>query len=77
MLLGVLLWVVWMAFEVVVVVAMIRWGYESGQWKNWRDMEEPKYRMMVDRPLQGWPEREKRSPSSDASGKGNVKEGGG
>ena len=76
MLLGVLLWVVWMAFEVVVVVAMIRWGYESGQWKNWRDMEEPKYRMMVDRPLQGWPEREKRTKNHEGA-KSAVKERGG
>ncbi len=58
---GVVLFFAWSALEIVVVIAMIRWGYESHQWKDWRDMEEPKYRMMEDRPLQGWPEREKRA----------------
>ncbi len=76
MLLGLLLWIAWMALEIVVVVAMIRWGYESRQWKSFRDMEEPKYRMMVDRPLQGWPEREKRSLNHEPA-KSAVKERGG
>ncbi len=55
MLIGFILWLVWMAMEVVVVVAMIRWGFETGQWK---DIEEPKYRMLMDHELQGWPGRE-------------------
>jgi hypothetical protein len=74
--LGIMLWIGWMVLEVVVVAAMIRWGYESGQWKHWRDMEEPKYRMMVDRPLQGWPGRDKRS-GSDAPADSAVKVHGG
>ncbi len=73
MLIGVMLWVVWMALELVVIIAMIRWGFETGQWK---DIEEPKYRMLIDRPLQGWPEREKGSKNREPA-KSAVKEGGG
>ena len=73
---GIVFWIAWMVLELVVVLAMIRWGYESGQWKHLTDMEEPKYRMMVDRPLQGWPGRENK-PSSDEPAKSAVKERGG
>ncbi len=58
---GILLFLAWMALEAVVVLAMIVWGFENGQWK---DIEEPKYRMLVDREPQPWPGREK--PSSKA-----------
>jgi nitrogen fixation-related uncharacterized protein len=60
-LIGFILWLVWMVLEVVVVVAMIRWGFETGQWK---DIEEPKYRMLIDREPEPWPGR-KKSPSTD------------
>ncbi len=53
--LGVILFLAWSALEIVVVIAMIRWGFENGQWK---DIEEPKYRMMIDRELEPWPGRE-------------------
>ncbi len=72
----IVLWIAWTLLEIVVVVAMIRWGYETGQWKHLRDMEEPKYRMRVDRPLQGWPGSEKKS-GSDEPAKDAVKERGG
>ncbi len=55
--LGVILFLVWTALEIVVVIAMIRWGFENGQWK---DIEEPKYRMLIDHELQPWPGREKK-----------------
>ncbi len=58
MLLGVILIIAWMALEILVVAAMIRWGFETGQWK---DIEEPKYRMLIDHELQPWPGREKKS----------------
>ncbi len=63
---GFILFIVWMALEVVVVAASIAWGFENGQWK---DIEEPNYRMLVDHELQGWPGRAARSsvaPSSAA-----------
>ncbi len=56
MLLGVILFLAWTALEIVVVIAMIRWGSENSQWK---DIEEPKYRMLIDHELQPWPGREK------------------
>jgi hypothetical protein len=65
--LGIMLWFAWMVLEVVIVVAMIRWGYETGQWKHLKDMEDPKYRMLVDRPLEGWPGREKKAGSDEAA----------
>ncbi len=56
MITGVVLFLAWTALEVVVVIAMIRWGFETGQWK---DIEEPKYRMLIDREPESWPGREK------------------
>lgn len=56
---GVILFVVWMALEVVVVAASIAWGFENGQWK---DIEEAKYNMLIDRELEPWPGREKGKP---------------
>ncbi len=65
MLTDVVLFIAWTALEVVVVIAMIRWGLENGQWK---DIEEPKYRMLIDREPEPWPGREKPSkPSSGAA----------
>lgn len=59
----VILFFAWTALEVVVVIAMIRWGFETGQWK---DIEEPKYRMLIDREPEPWPGREK--PSKPGAG---------
>ncbi len=61
MLTDVILFLAWTALEVVVVIAMIRWGFETGQWK---DIEEPKYRMLIDREPEPWPGREKPPKSS-------------
>lgn len=60
MLTDVVLFLAWTALEIVVVTAMIRWGFETGQWK---DIEEPKYRMLIDREPEPWPGREKPSES--------------
>ena len=59
MLTDVVLFLAWTALEIVVVIASIRWGYETGQWKNLKDIEEPKYRMLIDREPEPWPGREK------------------
>ncbi len=59
---GIVLFLVWMALEVVVVAASIAWGFENGQWK---DIEEPKYRMLIDHELEPWPGREKPSQRVD------------
>ncbi len=58
MLTDIVLFFAWTALEIVVVTAMIRWGFETGQWK---DIEEPKYRMLMDHELQPWPGRDKPS----------------
>ncbi len=68
--LGVLLFFVWTALEVLFVIASIRWGYETGQWK---DIEEPKFRMLVDREPQPWPGRDKK-PKSAKPDDGSAKE---
>ncbi len=54
--LGQVLFFAWTALEVLFIVACIRWGFETGQWK---DIEEPKYRMLIDHELQPWPGRNK------------------
>jgi len=51
---GIIMFLAWMALEVVYVAGMIAWGYETGQFK---DIEEPKYRMLVDLEPQPWPGR--------------------
>lgn len=58
---GVILFIAWMALEVVVVVASIVWGFENRQWK---DIEDAKYRMLIDRELEPWPGREKPAPGT-------------
>lgn len=68
MLIGLILWLIWMALEVVVVAAMIRWGFETGQWK---DIEEPKYRMLMDHELQPWPARKKSPPAEKPAEQGD------
>lgn len=62
--LGVILVIAWMGLEFMVVIVMILWGFENGQWK---DIEEPKYRMLVDRELQPWPARKKKQPKDTES----------
>jgi nitrogen fixation-related uncharacterized protein len=57
---GVIMFLAWMALEIVYVAGMIVWGYETGQWK---DIEEPKYRMLIDLEPQPWPGRK---PSTQA-----------
>jgi hypothetical protein len=61
MLTEIVLFIAWTALEVLMVVASLRWGYETGQWK---EIEEPKYRMLIDHELQPWPGREK-APHND------------
>ncbi len=53
---GEIFWISWILLEIVVVIGMIVWGFETGQWK---DIEEPKYRMLIDHEMQPWPGREK------------------
>jgi cbb3-type cytochrome oxidase maturation protein len=59
------LWVVvgWMAFVALTAVVMIVWGFRAGQFK---DIEEPKYRMLEDREPQAWPGREPKGGGADA-----------
>ncbi len=70
MAIGIIVLVAWMALEVVVVAASIAWGFENGQWKN---IEEPKYRMLIDHELQPWPGRDKKARDGVAKDKQNQK----
>lgn len=51
------LWAVvgWMALVALIALGLLFWGWKSGQFK---DIEEPKYRMLEDREPQPWPGRE-------------------
>lgn len=72
MLVGVILFLVWMALEVVVVAATIAWGFENNQWK---DIEEPKYRMLLDLPIQGYPGRGGQQPAEPSPQLTDLKRG--
>ncbi len=54
--LGLIVFVAWMLFMAIMTVAFILWGLREGQFKN---IEEPKFRMMFDREPEPWPGREK------------------
>jgi len=51
------LWVVvgWMIFVALTGIYMLIWGFKTGQFRN---IEEPKYRMMEDIEPEPWPGRE-------------------
>jgi nitrogen fixation-related uncharacterized protein len=53
------LWVVvgWMVFVALTGVVLLIYAWKSGQFRN---VEEPKYRMLEDREPEGWPERDGR-----------------
>jgi nitrogen fixation-related uncharacterized protein len=53
------LWVVagWMLFVVVTGVVLLVYAWKSGQFK---DVEEPKYRMLEDREPEDWPGRKQK-----------------
>jgi cbb3-type cytochrome oxidase maturation protein len=53
------MWVVlgWMAFVILTGLAFLVWGWRAGQF---RDIEEPKYRMLEDREPQPWPDSEEK-----------------
>jgi cbb3-type cytochrome oxidase maturation protein len=51
------LWLVagWMLLMALTGIALLFWGWRTGQF---RDVEEPKYRMLEDRDPEPWPGRE-------------------
>lgn len=51
------MWVVvgWMLFVILTGLAFMVWGWRTGQF---RDIEEPKYRMLEDREPQPWPDND-------------------
>jgi cbb3-type cytochrome oxidase maturation protein len=51
------MWVVvgWMVFVIFTGVALFLWGRRTGQF---RDIEEPKYRMLEDTEPQPWPDND-------------------
>jgi cbb3-type cytochrome oxidase maturation protein len=55
------LWVVvgWMIFVSLTGVAFFIWGWKQGQFK---DIEEAKYRMLIDQEPEPWPERKGEKP---------------
>ena len=57
--LGIWLLVAWMIFMVFIGIAFLVWGWRKGQFRN---IEEPKYRMLEDREPEPWP-RKKRGGS--------------
>ncbi len=59
MLLGLILFLAWIALEAIVVVGSIIWSVENGEWKN---IEAPKYAMLHDIEPQDWPGRKPLPP---------------
>ncbi len=69
---GVIMFAAWVFFMAITTGAFIFWGFHEGQFK---DMEEPKYRMMIDREPETWPGRKpnplvrnREQPSEDKGG---------
>ena len=56
---GYILFIAWMAMEIIVVIGSIVWCAENGQWKN---IEKAKYSMLEDREPAPWPGRENSNP---------------
>jgi nitrogen fixation-related uncharacterized protein len=52
--LGVWAYALWMLFVILTGVVLLAWGWRSGQFRN---IEEPKYRMLEDREPEDWPGR--------------------
>jgi cbb3-type cytochrome oxidase maturation protein len=57
--LGVWFLVAWMIFMAFLGIAFLVWGWRKGQFRN---IEEPKYRMLEEREPEPWP-RKKRGGS--------------
>jgi len=64
MAIGVLLFIAWIVFMAITVIAFIVWFFREGQNK---DIEEPKYRMLEDREPEPWPGREKKAKCEDTT----------
>jgi cbb3-type cytochrome oxidase maturation protein len=52
--LGLWLLTAWMILMACIGIAFIAWGWRSGQF---RDIEEPKYRMLEEKEPEAWPKR--------------------
>jgi len=63
---GYILFIAWMAMEIVVVIGSIVWSVENGQWKN---IEKAKFTMLEDREPAPWPGRERKNPEMPKTGK--------
>lgn len=57
---GVIMFAAWLAFMALTVIAFVVWAYKEGQLK---DIEEAKYRMLVDREPEPWTGREESQSS--------------
>ena len=51
---GVWAYVLWMLFVIMTGIVLLIWGWRSGQFRN---VEEPKYRMLRDKEPEDWPGR--------------------
>jgi cbb3-type cytochrome oxidase maturation protein len=52
--LGIWLLVGWMILMACIGITFLVWGWRSGQFRN---IEEPKYRMLEDKEPEPWPDR--------------------
>jgi hypothetical protein len=64
MAIGVLLFITWLVFMAITVIAFIVWFFREGQ--N-IDIEEPKYRMLEDHEPEPWPGRGEKARREDTS----------
>ncbi len=64
MALGVLVFIAWIAFMALTVIAFLAWAVKENQL---HDIEEPKYRMLEDRELEPWPGRDPAPESGSSS----------
>jgi cbb3-type cytochrome oxidase maturation protein len=54
--LGIWLLVAWMILMALIGIGFLIWGWRKGQFRN---IEEPKYRMLEDREPEPWPRKKR------------------
>ncbi len=64
---GIVFFVVWSLFMVLVGVLFFLWGKHTGQFK---DIEQAKYQIFEDKELEEWPNRKKKAKEQSNDQKG-------
>ncbi len=64
---GIVFFIVWSLFMILVGVLFFLWGKHTGQFK---EIEKTKYQIFEEKELEEWPNRKKKKADSSAGNKG-------